>query len=149
MLKGTVAWDFLSKVISPKEPNWSSYLRSKAVSHIDLNSPKNLTSKVFPRYGPLRQIFFMRYGPLWQIWLCAMGDCGGFSSTLWATAADLVLRCGPLRRIWLCAMGHCAKWSRTVKICSDFCAMGNSAGFGYALWAIAQGLVISRSEGFG
>jgi hypothetical protein len=28
------------------------------------------------------------------------------------------------------------------KICIDFCAMGHCAGFGCALWAIAQGLVI-------
>jgi hypothetical protein len=28
------------------------------------------------------------------------------------------------------------------KICIDFCNMGHSAGFGYALWAVAQGLVL-------
>jgi hypothetical protein len=71
-----------------------------------------------------------------------MGHSGVFGYALWATVADLVIRNGPLRRIWLCAMGHCAEWRRTVKIFSDFCAMGHSAGFGYALWAIAQGLVI-------
>ncbi len=130
-IKGTVAWDFLSKVISPKVPNCSSDPWSKAVSNIDSNSPRNSTFKVFPRYGPLRRVF-----------LCAMGHYGGFCCALWATVTDLVIRNGPLRRIWLCAMGHCAEWRRTVKICIDFCAMGHSAGFGYALWAIAQGLAI-------
>jgi hypothetical protein len=84
----------------------------------------------------------LHYGPLQRIWFYAMGHCIGFGSMLWATAADLVLRYGPLRRIWLCATGHCAEGSRTVKICSDLCATGHSAGFVYALWAIAQGLVI-------
>ncbi len=83
-----------------------------------------------------------------------MGHCGEFCYALWATVADLVMRYGPLRHIWLytmghcggfcvCAMGHCAESSGSVKICIDFCAMGLSAGFGYALWAIALGLVIS------
>jgi hypothetical protein len=67
----------------------------------------------------------------------AMDHYGKFGCALWATAADLVLRYGPLRRIWSCAMGHCAECSRIVKKCSDFCDMGHSAGFGYALWAIA------------
>jgi hypothetical protein len=81
-----------------------------------------------------------------------MGHCGKFFYALWATtanlvvrgwatAADLVLRYGPLWLIWLCAMGHCAECSHTVKICSDFCAMGHSAGFGYPLWAVAKDLV--------
>ncbi len=98
---------------------------------VDSNSPRNSTSKVFPCYGPLRRIS-----------LSAMGHCGGFGYALWATTADLVICYGPLRRIWLCAMGQCGEWSRTVKICIDFCAMGHRAGFGYALRAIAQGLVI-------
>jgi hypothetical protein len=102
--KGTVAWDFLSKVISPKVPNWISDLWSKAVSNIDSNSPRNSTCKVFPRYGPLHQNF-----------LCAMGHYGQFGCAQWAIAADLVKRYGPLRRIWLYAMGHYAEWSRTVK----------------------------------
>ncbi len=129
-IKGTVAWDFLSEVISPKVPNWSSDSWSKAVSNIDWNLPRNSTSKVSR----------------------AMGHCGEFFYVLWATTVnlvvrygplvDLVLRNGPLRRIWLCAMRHCAECSRTVKICIDFCAMGHSAGCGYALLAIAQGLVI-------
>jgi hypothetical protein len=137
--KGTVAWDFLSKVISPKVPNWSSDSRSKAVSNIDSNLPRYSTSKAFPRYGPLRRIF-----------LCAMGHYGEFGCALWATAADLVIRYGPLWRIWLCAMGYCAEWSHTVKICIDFCAMGHSAGFDYALWAIAQGWLsaMGHSERF-
>jgi hypothetical protein len=71
-----------------------------------------------------------------------VGYYGEFGRALWATAADLVKRYGPLQRIWLCAMGHCTEESRTVTIRIDFCAMGHSAGFGYALWAIAQGLVI-------
>jgi hypothetical protein len=65
---------------------------------MDLNSPRNLASKVFPRYGPLRRILFS-----------AMGQCGGFGYALWATAADLVICYGPLRQIWLCAMGHCGE----------------------------------------
>jgi hypothetical protein len=39
-------------------------------------------------------------------------------STLWAITQDLVMRYGPQYSIWLCAMSR-------------------SAGFGYALWAIA------------
>ncbi len=132
-IKGTVAWNFLSKVISPKVPNWSSDSLTKAVSNIDSNSQRYATSKVFPRYGPMRQIF-----------LCAMGHYGEFDYALWATAVDFVIRYGPLQRILLCAMGHCTEWSCTIKICIDIhiCAMGNSAGFSYALWAIAQGSVI-------
>jgi hypothetical protein len=124
-------WDFLSKVIWQKVPNRSSDSWSKAALNIDSNSKRNLTFKVFQRYGPL-----------WRILLSAVGHCGRFGYALWATAADLVIRYGPLRRIWLCTMGHCGEWSSTVKICIDFSAMGHSAGFGYALWAIAQGLVI-------
>jgi hypothetical protein len=71
-----------------------------------------------------------------------MGHYGEFGCALWATAADFVKRYGPLQRIWLRAMGHCAELSRTLKTCIDFCAMGHSAGFGFVLWAIAQGLVI-------
>jgi hypothetical protein len=51
--------------------------------------------------------------------LCAMGHCGGFGYTLWATAANLVMRYGPLREM-----------KPYSKICIDFCAMGHSAGFG-------------------
>jgi hypothetical protein len=52
---------------------------------------------------------------------------------LWATAADLVMRYGPLQGM---------KPYSKKKICIEFCAMGHSAGFSYALWPIAQGLVI-------
>ncbi len=94
-VKGTVAWTFLSTVISPKVPNWSSDLWS-----IDSNSPRNLTSKIFffctmGRYGELRYALWatasnlvVHYGPLRQIWLYAMGNCGGFGSALWATARN-------------------------------------------------------------
>ncbi len=88
---------FLSKVISPKEHNWSSDSRSKAVLNIDSNSPRNLTSRSFR----------------------AMGHCGEFFYALWATMVNLVVRYGPLQRIWLCAgplrwiwlwaMGYCAE----------------------------------------
>jgi hypothetical protein len=94
-----------------------------------------------------------------------MGHYREFSFVLRATAAYLDMLYRPLCRIWLYAMGHCAEGSRTVKICNDshatvcakaqylfmrfgpqrsiwFCAMGRSAGFGYALWAIAQDLVL-------
>jgi hypothetical protein len=57
------------------------------------------------------------YGPL-QIWL-------------WATAADLVMRYGPLRGM--------KPYSINLYY---FCTMGHSAGYGYVLWAMAQGLVI-------
>ncbi len=133
-IKGTVAWDFLSKVISPKVPNWSSDSWSKAVSNIDSNSPRNSTSKVFPRYGPLQRIL-----------LYAMGHCGRFGCALW-----------PLRRIWLYAMSYCGRfgyalWATGRMICA-LCAlaqdlvwlsaMGRSEGFGLALWAVAQHLVM-------
>jgi hypothetical protein len=40
-----------------------------------------------------------------------------------------------------------------IKICIGFCDMDHSAGFGYALWAIAQGLVfrygMGHIKGFG
>jgi hypothetical protein len=52
-----------------------------------------------------------------------MGHYGEFCYALRATTANLVVLYGPLRRIWLYAMGYCG-------------------GFGYALWTIAQGLVI-------
>jgi hypothetical protein len=87
----------LFKVISPKVPNWSPDSYTIAFSKIDSNLPRNLTSKVLTRYGPLR-----------KIWLCALGHYGKFGGALWATAANLVIRYGPLRRIWLCAMGHYA-----------------------------------------
>ncbi len=142
---------FLSKVISPKVPNWSSDLWSKAVSNIDWNSPRNSTFKVFPRYGPLRRIF-----------LCGIGHYGEFGCALWAIVADLVIRYRPLQQIWLCTMVHCAEWSCTVKICIDFCAIGHSAGFmrygplrrvwlsamghskesGWTLWAVGQDWVM-------
>jgi hypothetical protein len=117
-LKDTVAWDFLSKVISQKVPNRSSDSWSKAVSNIDSNSLRNSTFTVF-----------LRYGPLWRILLSAMGHYGRFGYALWANQADLIICYGPLRRIWFCAMGHCVEWSHTVKICIDFCAMGHSEGF--------------------
>ncbi len=75
----------------------------------------NLTSKIFPRYGPLPHIL-----------LYPMGHYGKFGFVLWATATDLVKHYGPLHGMKLYS-----------KNCIDFCAMGNSAGFGYALWAIA------------
>ncbi len=97
--KETVAYDFLSKMISPKVPNRSSDSWSKAVSNIDSISTRISTFKVFPRYGPLQRILVspmsataadlaMRYGPLQQIWLYAMGHCGGFGYALWATARN-------------------------------------------------------------
>ncbi len=43
-LKGTVEWDFLSYVISPKVPNWPPDSLSKAVLNIDSNSPRLLIS---------------------------------------------------------------------------------------------------------
>jgi hypothetical protein len=46
------------------------------------------------------------------------------------------MRKGQLPGIWLYAMGYCAELSHTVKTSNDFHAMGYSAGFGYALWAI-------------
>ncbi len=116
--QGTVAWDFLSKVILPKVPNWSPDSYTKAFSNVDSSSPRNLTSKVLTCYGPLRQI------------LCAMGPCGKFGYTLWAIVADFVMR-----------YRHYAVWGHTVKICDDFCSMGHSAGFGYLLWAVAKDLV--------
>jgi hypothetical protein len=90
----------------------------------------------------IQLLLFPRYGPLWWVLLCAMGHYGVFGCALWATAAALFIHYGPLQRIWLCPMGHCTERSHTVKICIDFCAMGHNAGFGYALWTIAQGLVI-------
>ncbi len=85
-VEGTVAWFFLFKMISPKVHNWSSDSWSKAVLNKDSNLPRNSTSKVFPRYGPLRRILS-----------CAMGHCGQFDCSL-----------GPLGRIWLYTMGHCS-----------------------------------------
>jgi hypothetical protein len=58
-------------VISPKVPNWSPDSDTKAFSNIDLNLPRNSTSKVLMRYGK-------------------------FGYMQWATAADLVMRYGPL-----------------------------------------------------
>jgi hypothetical protein len=71
-----------------------------------------------------------------------MGHSGKFGFALRAATADLVirygplrgmkqynenlyrfLRCGPSRRIWLCTTGH-------------------NAVFGFALWAVAQHLVL-------
>jgi hypothetical protein len=122
---------FSSKVISPKVPNWSSDSWSKALLNKDSTLPRNSTSKVFSCYRPLRWILS-----------CAMGHYGKFGCALYATAADLFICNGPLRLIWLCAIGHCAEWSPTVKIYIDFSARGHSRGFGYALWAIARGLVL-------
>jgi hypothetical protein len=66
-----------------------------------------------------------------------MGHCGEFFFVLWATTVNLVVRYGPLWRIWFYTMGHWADlvmrygslWN-TVKTCIDFCAMGQSKGFG-------------------
>jgi hypothetical protein len=124
-LKGTVAWDFLSKVTSPKVSNWSS----------------DSWTKQFRIYIWIR----------WETRLlrsfCAMGHCGKFFYALWATTVNLIVRYGPLRRvwfggfgstpwalrrIWLCAMGHYAEWSHTVK----------KSVLISALWTIAQDLAI-------
>jgi hypothetical protein len=56
-----------------------------------------------------------------------MGHCDEIGCAVWATAAELVVCYGPL-----CGM----KPYTTVKICDDFRAVGQSTGFGYALWAI-------------
>ncbi len=53
-LKGQQREIFLSKVISPKVPNCSPDSGSKEVANIDSNSPRNLTSKILPRYGHCR-----------------------------------------------------------------------------------------------
>ncbi len=105
-------------MISPKVPNWSSDSWSKSVSNIDSNSPRNSTSKIFPRFGPLRPIL-----------LCTMGHYGEFSSALW-----------PLRQIWLCAMSHCIEWGHTVKRCIGFCATMGKGGQTaiWVRWSTAQ-----------
>jgi hypothetical protein len=78
----------------------------------------------------------MRYGPLWRICLCSMGHCAegsptekicedfrtlghsvGFGYALWVRTQDFILRYEPKLRILSCAMGP-------------------SAGFCSALWAI-------------
>jgi hypothetical protein len=59
-----------------------------------------------------------------------------FGGAQWATAADLVMPYGPLHGI-----------NPYNKICIDFYAMGLSAGFGYGLWTIAQGLVSALGHG--
>ncbi len=129
--KGTVAWDFLPKVILPKV----------------LTGPLVRDLKQFEYRFEFAKIFkFQGSFALWAtaaIWLCATGHCGGFGYALRATAADLVIRYGPLRRIWLCATGHCGgsgysmshcvKRRCTVKICNDFLAVGYGIGFAYAL----------------
>jgi hypothetical protein len=74
--KGTAAWDFFCL-------NW-------------------LCQKYATR--DLKQ-FRTRIPICWDIWhsrcFRAMGHCGNFGYTLWATAANLVMHCGPLRRSWL------------------------------------------------
>jgi hypothetical protein len=65
--KETVAYDFLSKVISPKVPNRSS----EGLSALWATAAN--FGKPYERH------------------------CGGFGYALWATAADLVMRYGPLR----------------------------------------------------
>jgi hypothetical protein len=85
--------------------------------------------------------FGMRYGPLRQIWLCAMGHCGKFGYTLWATAADLVMRYGPLRsrRSYSKNLLRFLRYGPYRRIW--LFAMGRGAGFGYPLWAVAKDLV--------
>jgi hypothetical protein len=51
------------------------------------------------------------------------GHCSKFGYALWATAVI-------------------SEWCHTVKTCDNFCGMGYSAGFTYALWAIVQDLVM-------
>ncbi len=95
-----------------------------------------MSSKVFPRYEPLRRTLLCAMGhngefgcALWATADLVMGHCGGFGYALWATARNeavqyksvLFLHYGPQRRIWLCAMGH-------------------GAGFGYPPWAVAKDL---------
>jgi hypothetical protein len=57
---------------------------------MDSNSPINLTSKVFPRYGlwATAANFAKRYGPLRRIWLYAMRHFGKFSYAIWATTGN-------------------------------------------------------------
>jgi hypothetical protein len=84
----------LPEVISPKVPNWSPDSYTKAFSNLDSNSPRNSTSEVLTRYGPLLQMLFamsqygklvVGFGPLRQICSSAMGNCGGIDYALWAT----------------------------------------------------------------
>jgi hypothetical protein len=79
----------------------------------------------------------MRYGSLRQIWLC-----GKFGYALWATAAGLVLLYGSLRR-----MNPYSKDLRQFMLCGPkpricLCTLGCIARFCYALWAIADDLVM-------
>jgi hypothetical protein len=73
-----------------------------------------------------------------------MGQCGEFGCAHWATAADLVIRYGPRPTAadLVIRYGPLREMKPYSKICIGFLAMGHSAGFGYALWAIAYGLVI-------
>ncbi len=120
-LKGTVAWDFLSKVISPSTQLvpwfaiWSIFeYRFEFAEIFDFQGPSALWATVAN--------LVMHYGPLQRIWLLATGHCGKFRYALWATAENLVICHGPL-----CGM------KLHSKICNNFCAVGNGTGFGYAL----------------
>jgi hypothetical protein len=149
--KRTVAWDFLSKVISPKIPNWPPDLWSIVVAKIfNLLGPSTLWATAANLAMP--------YGPLWRIWWCAMGHCGEFDDVLcmghcrefgyalWATVADLFIgffghcivwsHTEPFRRIWLCAMGHSAGIDNALW----------ATAFRYALWAVAQDFVMPYGQ---
>jgi hypothetical protein len=75
-------------------------------------------------------------------WLCAMGHCCEFGNVLWAPVANLVMHHGLLRQIWLCIMGPCVERSFTVKICDNFCEVGDNARFNLAIWAMVQDFVM-------
>jgi hypothetical protein len=137
-IKGTVAWDFLSKVIPPIVPNWSLNSWSKAVLNINLNSPSFQLLKSFLAIGHRGKFDHA----LWATaanWWCAMGHCSEFGDALWATAANSVMRYGPLQRIWWCAMGHCSEFGDVLWATAEHLAMpyGLLRPIGYALWATA------------
>jgi hypothetical protein len=68
-----------------------------------------------------------------KFWYWAMGYCGKLGYVVRAAVANLAISFGPLHGM-----------SQTVKKFDYFSGMANhSAGFGYALWATAQDLVMS------
>ncbi len=129
-------WSDFAKSTQLAPDSWSI-----AVLNIDSNSLRYSTFKVLLGYRPLQ-----------QIWLCAMGHFGISGFVLRATTANLIVRYGLLRRIWSYAMGHCVELIHSTNLwwCLHngtkhriwLFAMGHSARLGYALWAVAQELVL-------
>ncbi len=140
-LEGTVAWDFLSLVISP-EPEattWTPASWSKAISSIlwiQIIWPLRgiwLGKKQkyeFPMYLAAAANLVLRCWLQRRIWFCAMG-----------TTPNLVLHYGPRRQIWHPAVGHNAVFWFSAGF-GSLCTLGDAPKNWLCAWATEKNLLM-------